>query len=98
VYRDSVVGVASFRGYRDSVVGVASFRGYRDSVVGVAIFRGYRNSVVGLATLYGLGSLRFEPRWGRDLPHPPDRPQGLPRVLYRVPGVFPAGKAVETWR
>ena len=29
-----------------------------------------RYNVVGIATRYGLDGLYFEPRWGRDFPHP----------------------------
>ena len=60
---------------------------------------GGRNSVGGIATLYGLGGLGFELRWGLGIPHPsrtalsPIQPpvQWVPDFL---PGVKRSGRSV----
>jgi hypothetical protein len=57
-----------------------------------------RDSSVGIVTRYELDGPRIESRWGRGFPHPPDRPWGLPSLLYNGYRVFPGGKAAGAWR
>ena len=49
-------------------------------------------SVVGIATAYGLDGPGIESRWGEIFRTCPDRPWGLPSLLYNVYRVFPGGK------
>jgi len=50
-------------------------------------------SSVGIATGYGLDGPGIEFRWGRDFQHlSPDRPWGLPSLLYNGQRVFLGGK------
>ena len=53
-----------------------------------------RDSAVGIATRYGLDGPGIESRWGRDFP---DRPWGLPSLLYSGYRVFTGGKAAGAW-
>jgi len=55
-----------------------------------------RNSSLGKATRYGLEVAGIETRWERDFCTCPDRPWGLPSLLW-VPGLS-RGKAAGTWR
>jgi hypothetical protein len=57
-----------------------------------------RDSSVGTATRYGLDSSGFEPRLGRNFPHPSrsvPRPTEPPTEW--VPGLFHGGKVVGAW-
>jgi hypothetical protein len=49
-------------------------------------------SVVGMATGYGLDGPGIESRWGEIFRTSPDRPWGLPSLLYNGYRVFPGGK------
>jgi hypothetical protein len=49
-----------------------------------------RDGKGGLATVYGLGDLDIESRWGQVFPH---RPWGPFSLLYNVYRVIPEGKA-----
>jgi hypothetical protein len=51
-----------------------------------------RDSAVGIATRYELDGPGIEFRWG------PDRPWGLPSLLYNGYRVIPGGKAAGAWR
>jgi hypothetical protein len=57
-----------------------------------------RDSSVGIATRYGLDSSGFEPRLGRNFPHP-SRPVPRPTQppTERVPGLFHGGKVAGAW-
>jgi len=52
-----------------------------------------RDSVVGIATCYGLDG----PVWGEIFRTRPDRPYGLPSLLYNGYRVFPRDKAAGAW-
>ena len=58
-----------------------------------------RDSSVGIATRYGLDGPEIEFRWGggKIFRTRPDRPWGLPSLLYIGYRVFPGGKAAGTW-
>ena len=59
---------------------------------------GGRDSSVGIATRYGLDGPGFESRWGGEIFHTrPDRPWGLPSLLYNGYRVFPWSKAAGAW-
>ena len=49
-------------------------------------------SSVGIATGYRLDGPGIESRWGRGFRTCPDRPWGLPSLLYNGYRVFPGGK------
>ena len=50
--------------------------------------------VVGIATAYGLDGPGIESRWGEIFCTSPDRPLGLPSLLYNGYRVFPGGKVL----
>ena len=52
----------------------------------------------GIATRYGLDGPGIESRWGRIFRTRPNRPWGLPNLLYNGYRVFPGGKAAGAWR
>jgi hypothetical protein len=54
---------------------------------------GDRDSSVGIATRYGLEGPGIESGWGEIFRTRPDRPWGLPRLIYNGYRVFPGGKA-----
>jgi hypothetical protein len=56
------------------------------------------DSSVGLATSYGLECLGIESRWGEIFRTYPDRPWGLPSLLYNGYRVFPGCKAAGARR
>jgi hypothetical protein len=58
-----------------------------------------QNSSVGTATRYGQDVPGFEPRWGRDFPHPSRPALGptQPPVQW-ITGLFPGGKTARAWR
>ena len=57
-----------------------------------------RDSSVGIATSYGLDSPDIESRFGEIFRTRPDRPWGLPSLLYNGYRVIPGGKAAGAWR
>jgi len=67
------------------------YRGRYGSVEG-------RDSSVGIATRHGLDGSGTESGGGEVFRTRPDRPWGLPSLLYNRYRVFPGGKAAGTWR
>ena len=57
-----------------------------------------RYSSVGVATRYGLEGPGIEFRWGRDSPHPLERPWAHPAFCKTGTGFFPGSKAARAWR
>jgi len=51
-----------------------------------------RDISAGIATSYGLGGPGIESRWGEIFHTCPERPWGLPSLLYNGHQVFPGGK------
>ena len=60
------------------------------------IYKG-RDSSVGIETSLGLDSPGIESRWGEIFRTRPDRPWGLPSLLYNGYRVFTEGKAAGAW-
>ena len=57
-----------------------------------------RDRSVGIATCYGLDGPGIESRWGGEIFRTrPDRPWGLPSLLYSRYRVFHGGKAAGAW-
>ena len=56
-----------------------------------------RDIVVGIAIRYGLDTTGIESRRKRDFSHPPDRPWGLPSLLYNGYRIIPGGKMSGEW-
>ena len=57
-----------------------------------------RDGAVGIATRYGLGGPEIESRWGGEIFYTrPDRPWGLPSLLYYGYRVFLGGKTAGAW-
>ena len=52
-----------------------------------------RDSSVGIAARYGLDGPRIESRWSEIFRTRPDRPWGLPSLLYNGYWVFPSDKS-----
>ena len=50
--------------------------------------------VVGIGTAYGLDGRGIESRWGEIFRTCPDRPSGLPSLVYNGYRVFPGGKVL----
>ena len=59
---------------------------------------GPEDSSVGIATRYGLHGPGIDSRCGRIFRTRPDRPWGLPSLLYNGYRVFLGGKAAGAWR
>jgi hypothetical protein len=57
-----------------------------------------RDSAVGIATGYGLGGPGIESRWGEIFRTCPDRPWGLPSLLYSGYRIYPGVKLGGAWR
>ena len=57
-----------------------------------------RDSAFGIATFYRLDCPGIESRWERVFRARPDRPWGLPGLLYDGYCVFYGGKAAGAWR
>ena len=56
------------------------------------------NISVGIATRYGLDGPGIESRLGAEIFRTrPDRPWGLPKLLYNGYRVFPRGKSARAW-
>jgi len=57
-----------------------------------------QDSSVGTETRYGLDGPGIESQWGEIFRTLPDRPWGLPNLLYNEYRVFPRGKAAGALR
>jgi hypothetical protein len=63
----------------------------------ITLHLGSQDSSVGIATRYGLDSPRSNAGGGETFRTRPDRPWGLPSLLYNGYRVFRWGKAAGTW-